>query len=96
MNLKKMGKEFLKQISCSCFLDKKISLIVGQRKILKHIQETCESELLIDLCNDFQIKAVNNWNVSLVFTYKSNENTVYVEGDRLDSENYLAKRNAYF
>lgn len=67
-----------------------------QKKILQRIQNTCESELLIDLCNDNTIRVVNNWNVSMIFEYDYKNGDIVVSGNGIDVENYRNRKNAYF
>lgn len=87
-----------RQCDNSRILDIPISQTVteSQKVILQRIQNTCESELLIDLCNDDTIRVENNWKVSLIFRYDHRSGEVVVNGKELDVENYLNGINTYF
>ena len=87
-----------RQYANSRVLDAPISQTVteAQKIILRRIQGTCESELLIDLCNDNTIKVKNNWNACLVFEYVPSNGEIIITGNNLDVENYLRGLNVYF
>lgn len=67
-----------------------------QKKILQYIQNTCELELLIDLCNDYTVKITNNWNFSLAFSYEGSSKNISISGKNINVENFIAGRNAFF
>lgn len=87
-----------RQCANSRALDIPISQTVteAQKRILQRIQSTCESELLIDLCNDNTIRIKNNWNVCLIFEYVPSNGEIIITGNNLDVENYLRGLNVYF
>ena len=87
-----------RQCANSRALDIPISqtVIEAQKRILQRIQSTCESELLIDLCNDNTIRIKNNWNVCLIFEYVPSNGEIIITGNNLDVENYLRGLNVYF
>jgi hypothetical protein len=105
MALKRMASEETikndpryRQCANSKELDIPISQTVteAQKRILRRIQDTCESELFIDLCNDNTIRIKNNWNACLIFEYIPSNGEIMISGNNLDVENYLRGLNAYF
>lgn len=102
--LKKIDSESInndpkyRQCDNGWLLDKPISqnITEAQKRILQRIQNTCESELLIDLCNDNTVRVKNNWDVYLIFEYMPSKGEIVITGNKLDVENYLRGLNTYF
>lgn len=67
-----------------------------QLHLLYNMLSMCQSELIVDLCNDNTIKLTNKWDAVLIMSKDHATKKIIYQGEKIIVENFLKKVNVFF